>query len=363
MARVPFPASPCPFPCFPPSPSLLPPIPFPASPSPLPCFPKSPSLLPQVPFPASPCPFPCFPPSPSLLPPIPFPASPHSLPCFPPSPSLLPQVHFHGNYTQHLMLFISSLRVLLTLERCEEDEEEQPCLALVASMETHTEEERGEVGRWARWGARWGHGPMQGSRDDANRAAEGQEQQGAWAGGASEEFELPVEPSVRIPASRRIAIRCPDGTRLQCRFRAQTLSPGAIPIPHNNLLATHPTPVDCPSCHAHSLALPLTPLFSHAPLPTPPAAGKQIHDWICPEANPLTRTTTLVTKQHQPTAHFDRFCEIGRAAGRAVRQPLLETAFSLPCCPIPLANQRPIRPCTFCCRPPCVYRGIGSCKA
>ncbi|CAI5505186.1 unnamed protein product [Closterium sp. Naga37s-1] len=93
------PASPHPLPCFPPSPSLLPPIPFPASPHPLPCFPPSPSLLPPIPFPASPHPLPCFPPSPSLLPPIPsllppipLPASPHPLPCFPPSPSLLPLI-------------------------------------------------------------------------------------------------------------------------------------------------------------------------------------------------------------------------------------------------------------------------------
>ncbi|CAI5976557.1 unnamed protein product, partial [Closterium sp. NIES-64] len=172
---------------------------------------------------------------------------------------------------------------------CEEDEEEQPRLALAASMEGHTEEEGAEAGRWARWRARWGHGPMEGSRDDASRVAEGQEQQGAWAGGAAEEeVALPEEPVVRTPASRRIAIRCPDGTRLECQFRAQALSPCSVPILQNNLLATHPTPVhkshpSChahshPSCHAHSLALPLTPLFSHAPLPSPPDAGKQIYD-------------------------------------------------------------------------------------
>ncbi|CAI5505619.1 unnamed protein product [Closterium sp. Naga37s-1] len=92
LPPIPFPASPHPPPCFPPSPSLLPPIPLPASPHPLPCFPPSPSLLPPIPLPASPHPPPCFPPSPSLLPPIPLPASPHPLPCFPPSPSLLPPI-------------------------------------------------------------------------------------------------------------------------------------------------------------------------------------------------------------------------------------------------------------------------------
>ncbi|CAI5517001.1 unnamed protein product [Closterium sp. Naga37s-1] len=101
ILSLPLPVSPHPLPCFPPFPSLFPPIPFPASPHPPPCFPPSPSLLPLIPLPVSPHPLPCFPhpppcfpPSPSLLPPIPLPVSPHSLPCFPPSPSLFPPIPF-----------------------------------------------------------------------------------------------------------------------------------------------------------------------------------------------------------------------------------------------------------------------------
>ncbi|CAI5527562.1 unnamed protein product [Closterium sp. Naga37s-1] len=99
----------------------------------------------------------------------------------------------------------------------EEDEEEQLRLALAASLEGHTEghteEEEGDTEGREQGGAM---GP---GRDDASHAAEGQEQQGASAGGAAEEeVELPEEPAVGTPASCRIAIRCPDGTRLQRRF-------------------------------------------------------------------------------------------------------------------------------------------------
>ncbi|CAI5988725.1 unnamed protein product, partial [Closterium sp. NIES-64] len=218
---------------------------------------------------------------------------------------------------------------------CEEDEEEQPRLALAASMEGHTEEEGAEAGRWARWGARWGHGPMQGSRDDASRAAEGQEQQGAWVGGAAdEEVELPKERVVRIPACRRIAIRCPDGTRLECRFRAQALSTCAVPILQNSLLATHPTPLHSPSCHAHSLALPLTPLFSHAPLPSPPDAGKQIYDWTRPEVNPSAHPSAHRHAGHGASAAHGTLRRVMRDKARSWQS--CKAAFSQDCLQPPL---------------------------
>ncbi|CAI5952498.1 unnamed protein product [Closterium sp. NIES-65] len=296
------PASPPRMPCFLPSYALLPPLACPASPPRMPCFPPSYARLPPLICPASPPHMPIFPPSyaplppPSyaLLPPIPFsatPPSPFPLPplpflATPPSPSLLPPIPFPTSslagppstpppappFNMDLMPIIDRDPVGGTpgaggevrppkklrdvgagvgaVGSDEEDEKEQLRLAPAASMEGHTEDQGGDT--------------------------EGGEQ-GAWAGGAAEEeVELPEEPSVRIPASRCIAIRCPDGTRLQCRFRAQALSAGSVPILQNNLLATRPTSEHCPSCHAHSLALPLTPLFSHAPLPTPPAARKPI---------------------------------------------------------------------------------------
>ncbi|CAI5469290.1 unnamed protein product [Closterium sp. Yama58-4] len=103
----------------------------------------------------------------------------------------------------------------------EEDEEEQLRLALAASLEGHTEE-RGEdtEGRRGEAEGREQGGAVGAGRDDILHAAEGeQEQQGALAGGAAEEeVELPEEPAVGTPASCRIAIRCPDGSRLQRRF-------------------------------------------------------------------------------------------------------------------------------------------------
>ncbi|CAI5492845.1 unnamed protein product [Closterium sp. Naga37s-1] len=114
IPRIPCPASPHPLPCFPVSPSLLPPIlslfpyiPCPASPHPLPYFPPSPSLLSPIPFPAPPHSLRSFPislalpPSPFLLPPLLDPPSPPPLPCFPPSASLLPHVHFPAS--SHLL--------------------------------------------------------------------------------------------------------------------------------------------------------------------------------------------------------------------------------------------------------------------
>ncbi|GJP31352.1 hypothetical protein CLOM_g11994 [Closterium sp. NIES-68] len=93
----------------------------------------------------------------------------------------------------------------------EEDEEEQLRLALAASLEGHSEGQKGEAGREEQGGG------VGAGRDDALHEAE--EQQGAQAGGAAAaEVEVPEEPAVGTPASCRIAIRCPDGARLQRRF-------------------------------------------------------------------------------------------------------------------------------------------------
>ncbi|CAI7870867.1 unnamed protein product, partial [Closterium sp. NIES-53] len=103
----------------------------------------------------------------------------------------------------------------------EEDEEEQLRLALAASLEGHTEDVGGDTeGRRGEADGREQGGAVGAGRDDTLNAAQGeQEQQGALAGGAAEEeVELPEEPAVGTPASCRIAIRCPDGTRLQRRF-------------------------------------------------------------------------------------------------------------------------------------------------
>ncbi|CAI5517515.1 unnamed protein product [Closterium sp. Naga37s-1] len=104
----------------------------------------------------------------------------------------------------------------------EEDEEEQLRLALAASLEGHTEEVGGDTeGRRGEADGREQGGAAGAGRDDTLHAAQGEkEQQGALAGGAAaeEEVELPEEPAVGTPASCRIAIRCPDGTRLQRRF-------------------------------------------------------------------------------------------------------------------------------------------------
>ncbi|CAI6000189.1 unnamed protein product [Closterium sp. NIES-64] len=103
----------------------------------------------------------------------------------------------------------------------EEDEEEQLRLALAASLEGHTEEVGGDTeGRRGEADGREQGGAAGAGRDDALHAAQGEQaQQGTLArGAAEEEVELPEEPAVGTPASCRIAIRCPDGSRLQRRF-------------------------------------------------------------------------------------------------------------------------------------------------
>ncbi|CAI5475491.1 unnamed protein product [Closterium sp. Yama58-4] len=352
LPRVPFPASPHPLPFLPPSPSLLPRVPFPASPNPLPCFlmspsllppctcfPPSPSLLPHVPVPASPHALPCFPMSLSLLSPIPFhaspcplpcfprvsfPASPHPLPCFPLSPSLLPPIPFPAS--PHPLPLYSPIP--FPASPCP-----RPCFPVSLSLLSPI--------------------PF-----------------------PSSPHPLPLYSPIPFPASPCPRPCFPPRPSLlpiplpafPCPFPCIPPSPSLLPpiplhaSPHP-LPCFPPCPLPCfpmspsllpfhrhcrhpsllPSQLAH-LTRPLTPLFSPPHSPAPQLLESRSTTGSALRRTP-PRTATPVTKQQQPTSHFGRLCEIGRAAGRVAGQPLLETTFSLPCLHIPYADLRPIRPC------------------
>ncbi|CAI5993108.1 unnamed protein product [Closterium sp. NIES-64] len=151
----------------------------------------------------------------------------------------------------------------------EEDEEEQLRLALAASLEGHTEEVGGDTkGRRGEADGREQGGAAGAGRDDTLHAAQGEQaQQGALArGAAEEEVELPEEPAVGTPASCRIAIRCPDGSRLQRRF----LSSHSLQVllAFCNTACLPPFPFHCTVPH-HLPAMPV-PLLSHS-LPCSPS--------------------------------------------------------------------------------------------
>ncbi|CAI5537334.1 unnamed protein product [Closterium sp. Naga37s-1] len=110
-----------------------------------------------------------------------------------------------------------------------------------------------------------------------------------------------------------------------------------------------------PAVHAFHPTSPKPRLFLYVPNPS----RSSTHSNLSPFPPPLF--PLFLAAGHRSTASSRSSTGSAlRRAGGAVRQPPLETAFSLPCCPIPSADLRPMRPCPLCCRRPCMYGGIGS---